>query len=57
MLKFVPCTDFYYDLWENVNEEGLFTEGIDYSVELVSSQEKECAMRGATPCFPIFCKS
>jgi hypothetical protein len=54
MLKFVPCTDFYCDLWELVNEEGLFAESIDYLAERICSQEKECTKRGTGPCFPTF---
>ncbi|WP_187274560.1 hypothetical protein [Paenibacillus sp. N3.4] len=54
ILKLVPHTDFYYDLWELVNDEGLFAEGIDYTAELISSQEEECTKRGMRPYFPTF---
>ncbi|WP_284640782.1 immunity protein Imm33 domain-containing protein [Paenibacillus silviterrae] len=54
LLKFVPSSDSCYDLWEFVNEDGMFTEGIEYSANLIQMQEKVCNSKNTKTLFPFF---
>jgi len=54
LLKFKQNTDFYYDVWEaNIDGSG-FSEGIEYSVKVISEQTEECKKVSVIPCFPKF---
>jgi len=54
ILKFVLESDSFYNLWEASYDGANFVEGVDYSIQVVTEQEKVCKDFFALASFPTF---